>query len=100
MSQEATIHFQDDFGIKVDGIFGPSTEGKFMEVIDAIQDVVSQYAPQPLDKRYWGLAPWKPRKPTSRLWACLPPALPPWPPVKPSSTPYPEPQEQPTSGDW
>lgn len=55
-SQDATIRFQDDFGIAVDGIFGPNTENKSMEVIDAIQDVVSTYAPQPLNKAYWGLA--------------------------------------------
>lgn len=42
-SREATLQFQKDFGIKVDGDFGPSTEAKTMEVIDAIQDVVATY---------------------------------------------------------
>ena len=44
-SREATENFQQDFGIKADGIFGPSTEAKSMEVIDAIQDVVATYHP-------------------------------------------------------
>lgn len=56
LSEEATRVFQRTFGIKEDGLFGTSTENKSMEVVDAIQDVVSRYAPQPLDKRYWGLA--------------------------------------------
>jgi len=53
-SREATRQFQKDFGIKVDGDFGPSTEAKTMEVIDAIQDVVGTYLQ--LDSKYWGLA--------------------------------------------
>lgn len=53
-SREATEKFQKDFGIKVDGDFGPSTEAKTMEVIDAIQDVVGTYLQ--LDSKYWGLA--------------------------------------------
>ena len=44
-SREATQQFQKDFGIRVDGDFGPSTEAKSMEVIDAIQDVVATYHP-------------------------------------------------------
>lgn len=53
-SREATRQFQKDFGIKVDGIFGPSTKAKTMAVIDAIQDVVGTYLT--LDSKYWGLA--------------------------------------------
>lgn len=47
-SRDATIHFQDDFGIRVDGIFGSSTEDKTKEVIDAIQDVIAKCAATPL----------------------------------------------------
>lgn len=56
-SREATRQFQKDFledPIAHDGIFGPSTEAKTMEVIDAIQDVVGTYLQ--LDSKYWGLA--------------------------------------------
>lgn len=47
-SKAATLAFQKDFGIKADGIFGPSTEDKTKEVIDAIQDVITRYAAAPL----------------------------------------------------
>lgn len=103
-SQAATIHFQKDNGIKVDGIFGPSTEGKSMEVVDAIQDIVSLYAPQPLDKRYWGLAGKKTMEATKAYQQAV--GL----PVTGLATKAtretilntvgPEPQEQPESGDW
>lgn len=43
--REATRQFQKDIGIEVDGIFGPSTEAKSMEVVAAIQDVVATYHP-------------------------------------------------------
>lgn len=53
-SQRATIEFQRDSGIAVDGIFGPNTEAKSMEIVEAIQDVVGKYLA--LDSQYWGLA--------------------------------------------
>lgn len=42
-SEEATRKFQQDSGIKDDGIFGPNTEAKSMEIIENIQDIVSLY---------------------------------------------------------
>jgi len=48
MSEAATRAAQEDFGIKVDGIFGENTADKSREVIDAIQDVVTVYAKKPL----------------------------------------------------
>ena len=42
-SSNATQKFQDESGIKVDGIFGTSTTDKSREVIDAIQDVLAKY---------------------------------------------------------
>lgn len=47
-SKAATEAFQDDVGIKVDGIFGISTENKSQEIVDAIQDVITSYAQKPL----------------------------------------------------
>ena len=44
----ATRKLQEQSGIKVDGIFGPSTEDKSREIVDAIQDVVTKYAVSPL----------------------------------------------------
>lgn len=43
-SIQATRDLQNQSGIKVDGIFGPSTEDKSREIVDAIQDVVTKYA--------------------------------------------------------
>lgn len=46
-SAAATMAFQEDFfpdAIAWDGIFGPNTEAKSIEIIDAIQDVVTAYA--------------------------------------------------------
>lgn len=40
----ATRNLQHQSGIKVNGIFDPSTEDKSREIIDAIQDVVTKYA--------------------------------------------------------
>lgn len=42
-SREATRKLQQQSGIKVDGIFGPSTEDKSREIVDAIQDVLNKY---------------------------------------------------------
>lgn len=42
-SIEATRRLQNHSGIKVDGIFGPSTEDKSREIVDVIQDVVTEY---------------------------------------------------------
>lgn len=42
-SINATRDLQDQSGIKVDGIFGPSTEDKSREIVDAIQDVLNLY---------------------------------------------------------
>lgn len=47
-SLDATRRFQADAGIAVDGIFGPNTEAKTMEMVDAIQDVVTGCASKPL----------------------------------------------------
>jgi len=62
----ATIAFQKDAGIKTDGIFGASTQNKSMEMVDAIQDIVSKYAPSPLAPQYWGLAGAKTMAATTR----------------------------------
>lgn len=43
-SMAATRLLQQHGGIKVDGIFGPSTEDKSREIIDAVQDVIIKYA--------------------------------------------------------
>lgn len=56
LSEEATRNFQKAFGIAETGEFDAATEQKSMETVDAIQDVVSRYAPVPLDQRFWGLA--------------------------------------------
>ena len=56
LSEEATRNFQKAFGIAENGEFDAATEQKSMETVDAIQDVVSRYAPVPLDQRFWGLA--------------------------------------------
>lgn len=48
LSAAATKKFQGENGIKADTIFGPSTEDKSREVIDAIQDVVTNYVDTPL----------------------------------------------------
>lgn len=56
LSASATLNFQRTFGIAPTGIFDSATEQKSMEVVDAIQDAVSRYAPVPLDTRFWGLA--------------------------------------------
>ncbi len=42
-SEAATEAFQEEAGITADGIFGPHTEAKTKEVIDNIQDVVTDY---------------------------------------------------------
>lgn len=47
-SMEGTEKFQAAVGIKVDGIFGVSTENKTKEIIDAVQDVVTKYSSTPL----------------------------------------------------
>lgn len=50
-SENATLAFQKDFfpdEIAWDGIFGPNTEAKTKEIIDAIQDVVTAYVDTPL----------------------------------------------------
>lgn len=50
-SKNATLAFQKDFfpdKIAWDGIFGPNTEAKSKEIIDAIQDVVTAYVDTPL----------------------------------------------------
>lgn len=39
----ATRNLQNQSGIKVDGIFGTSTEDKSREIVDAIQDVLNEY---------------------------------------------------------
>lgn len=41
----ATQTFQRLFGLKVDGIFGPATEAKSIEVIKAVQKAAKVYAP-------------------------------------------------------
>lgn len=56
LSEAATRNFQRTFGVAETGKFDAATEQKSMEVVDAIQDVVSRYAPVPLDTRFWGLA--------------------------------------------
>lgn len=56
LSEAATLNFQRTFGITETGVFDSATEQKSMEVVDAIQDAVSRYAPVPLDTRFWGLA--------------------------------------------
>lgn len=43
LSIAATRNLQQQSGIKVDGIFGPSTEDKSREIVDAIQDVLNLY---------------------------------------------------------
>lgn len=43
LSREATEKLQQQSGIKVDGIFGPSTVDKSREIVDAIQDVLNKY---------------------------------------------------------
>lgn len=43
-SMAATRLLQQQGGIKVDGIFGASTEDKSREIVDAIQDVLIKYA--------------------------------------------------------
>lgn len=43
-SEAATAKLQNQSGIKVDGIFGTSTENKSQEIVDAIQDVITNYA--------------------------------------------------------
>lgn len=106
-SREATLAFQKDFFPNKnawDSKFGPSTEGKSMEVVDAIQDIVSLYAPQPLDKRYWGLAGKKTMEATKAYQQAV--GL----PVTGLATKAtretilhtvaPETQEQPENGDW
>lgn len=58
-SEAATLEFQMDHfpeEIAWDGIFGPSTEQKSKEIIDAIQDVVTAYVGTPLVND--GLAGW------------------------------------------
>ena len=42
-SRDATRKLQQQSGIKVDGDFGPSTEDKSREIVDAIQDVLNKY---------------------------------------------------------
>lgn len=42
-SMEATKKLQGESGIKADGFFGPSTEGKSMETVAAIQAVLAKY---------------------------------------------------------
>lgn len=59
-SEAATLEFQMDHfpeEIAWDGIFGPSTEAKSMEIIDNIQDVVTAYVDTPLVND--GLAGWR-----------------------------------------
>ena len=43
-SAEATEAFQNDFGLDPDGIFGPLTEAKSIEVVKWIQEAVGTYA--------------------------------------------------------
>lgn len=47
-SVAGTKKFQEAAGIKVDGIFGISTENKSMEIVDNLQDVITSYAQTPL----------------------------------------------------
>lgn len=59
-SEAATLEFQMDHfpdDIAWDGIFGPSTEAKSMEIIDNIQDIVTAYVGTPLVND--GLAGWR-----------------------------------------
>lgn len=59
-SEAATLEFQMEHfpdSIAWDGIFGPSTEAKSMEIIDNIQDVVTAYVGTPLLND--GLAGWR-----------------------------------------
>lgn len=43
LSRQATEKLQKQSGVKVDGIFGPSTVDKSREIVDAIQDVLNLY---------------------------------------------------------
>lgn len=56
LSEEATRNFQRTFGVTETGKFDAATEQASMDVVAAIQDAVSRYAPVPLDQRFWGLA--------------------------------------------
>ena len=56
LSEAATRNFQKTFGVAETGKFDAATEQKSQEVVDAIQDVVSRYAPVPLNTAFWGLA--------------------------------------------
>lgn len=50
-SRAATLAFQKDFfedDIAHDGLFGDSTEGKSLQVIDSIQDIVNRYTDYPI----------------------------------------------------
>lgn len=44
-SYNGTLRFQKENGLAVDGIFGPNTEAKSIEIVTAIQKIVKKYSP-------------------------------------------------------